>query len=138
MTLVLHATTVAVDGRGLLIMGASGSGKSSLALQMIALGAELVADDRTGIALHEDALVASCPATIRGLIEAWGMGLLSVPSRQEARLCLAVDLDRTETERLPPHRIVTVLGRDLPLVLAQRSPHFPAGLILRLRYLRKD
>ncbi|MDX5349528.1 MAG: serine kinase, partial [Paracoccaceae bacterium] len=43
---IVHATSVAVDGRGLLILGPSGAGKSSLALRLIALGARLVADDR--------------------------------------------------------------------------------------------
>ena len=47
--MILHATCVAVDGRGLLILGPSGSGKSALALQLIALGAQLVADDRTRV-----------------------------------------------------------------------------------------
>ena len=38
----IHATTVAIDGRGVMIRGGSGQGKSALALQMIAMGAELV------------------------------------------------------------------------------------------------
>ena len=44
---MLHATTVALAGQGVLILGPSGSGKSGLALQLMAMGAELVADDRT-------------------------------------------------------------------------------------------
>ena len=43
--LTVHGTTVARAGRAVLILGASGTGKSALALQMIALGARLVADD---------------------------------------------------------------------------------------------
>ena len=41
----LHASCIAVHGRGVLILGPSGAGKSSLALQLMALGADLVADD---------------------------------------------------------------------------------------------
>jgi len=67
---VLHATAVAVGGRGLLILGRSGAGKSSLALQLIALGARLVADDRTRVTLGPAGLVASPPEAIRGRIEA--------------------------------------------------------------------
>ena len=44
---IVHASCVARDGRAVLIRGASGSGKSGLALQLMALGAGLVADDRT-------------------------------------------------------------------------------------------
>jgi len=45
-TTTIHASCVAVDGKGLLITGASGSGKSALALQLMAFGAHLIADDR--------------------------------------------------------------------------------------------
>jgi len=60
-TTTIHATTVAVNGRGVMIRGASGSGKSALALQMIAMGAELVSDDRTSLIVHENRLIASPP-----------------------------------------------------------------------------
>jgi HPr kinase/phosphorylase len=43
--LYLHASAVSLDGNGVLICGASGTGKSTLALQLMALGAELIADD---------------------------------------------------------------------------------------------
>ena len=44
---IIHANGVSFDGKGLLILGASGAGKSSLTFEMIALGATLVSDDRT-------------------------------------------------------------------------------------------
>ena len=64
----LHATTIALDGAGLLILGPSGSGKSSLALQLMAAGAVLVADDRTDLCRQGDAIVASCPPALLGRI----------------------------------------------------------------------
>ena len=54
--LILHATAVAVAGRGLLIRGASGSGKSGLALEMMARGAQLVSDDRVIVSDRDDGL----------------------------------------------------------------------------------
>ena len=63
--LTLHATCVAVEGRGVLITGPSGSGKSSLALALMAHGARLVADDRVTLSLREGTLWATCPETIR-------------------------------------------------------------------------
>ena len=45
--MILHASCIDIDGRGILILGESGSGKSTLAIQLIALGASLVADDKT-------------------------------------------------------------------------------------------
>ena len=129
---VLHGCCVAVEGRGLLILGPSGSGKSSLALQLIALGAALVADDRTHLRREGDSLLASCPPTLFGLIEARGIGILTCPAIQEARLVLAVDLGQRETERLPQSRNITVLGLPLDLVLGQEGSHFPSAVLLRL------
>ena len=42
----MHATCVHINGSGVLIVGRSGSGKSSLAIKLLALGAKLVADDQ--------------------------------------------------------------------------------------------
>ena len=75
--LTLHATCVAVEGRGVLITGPSGAGKSSLALALMAYGARLVADDRVTLSQVDGALWATCPPTIRGMIEARGIGLLN-------------------------------------------------------------
>ena len=45
----IHATCIALDGRGVLLRGPSGSGKSDMALRLIDAGAELVADDRVDL-----------------------------------------------------------------------------------------
>ena len=47
--LIMHATCVDVNGSGVLIVGHSGSGKSSLAINLLALGSKLVADDQCEI-----------------------------------------------------------------------------------------
>ena len=102
--LCLHASCVALAGRGVLICGKSGSGKSALALQLMAYGAVLVADDRTLVAREGGRLTARAPAPIRGLIEARGMGLISAKASAAAALIACADLDQVETERLPqPH-----------------------------------
>jgi len=135
---ILHATSVAVDGRGLLILGPSGSGKSALALRLIALGATLVSDDRTRIEADEGRLIATCPSpATRGLIEARGLGLLRAPSSDSVALHLAIDLGRTEPDRLPPFREVTFLGCRLSLVLHPQNDHFPDALLLYLRHGRQ-
>jgi len=130
---ILHASAVALDGRGLLILGPSGSGKSSLALQLMALGCGLVADDRTILKVEGGQLIASCPATILGRIEARGVGILSVPSHGPVSLVAAVDLGIPEAKRLPPERHMTVMGLSLPVLHNVASPAFPAAL---LHYLR--
>jgi HPr kinase/phosphorylase len=109
-------------------MGPSGSGKSSLALALMAYGAKLVADDRTEILLRGDDVVATCSPVIAGMIEARGMGLLNAEVCIEAAVRLVVDLGQIENQRFPPHRNVTWFGCTLPLVFGQTSPHFPAVL----------
>jgi HPr kinase/phosphorylase len=134
---ILHATAIAVDGRGLLIIGASGAGKSSLALGLIGLGALLVSDDQTLVCADGDALRLSCPvAALRGVIEVRGMGLVRAPVAADAALALVVDLDHVATQRLPPARRIELLGHDFPLVYNADHAHFPVALMLQLRHGR--
>lgn len=130
---VLHASAVAVGNRGLLICGASGSGKSSLALQMIALGATLVADDRVLVRRRpEGGLHLSCPEPIRGRIEARGFGLLAAPFTTAIAVA-RVDLDSTETERLPTARETLIAGEALASFRRVEAPHFASILLLHLQ-----
>ena len=74
----LHASTVAIDGRAVLIAGLSGSGKSDLALRLIDRGAVLVSDDYTVVSRAGDELTACAPTTIKGKMEVRGVGLMSI------------------------------------------------------------
>lgn len=133
-SLTLHATTIAVHGRALLILGASGAGKSALALQMLALGADLVADDRTRLTLRDDQVWAEAPAGLPSVIEARGLGLLRTDGLVRAPLALVADLDNLESQRLPPLRHYPLFGLSLPLVFRLDQPHFPSGLMLALKH----
>ena len=124
----LHATTVALDGRGLLILGPSGSGKSSLGLELIAAGAMLVADDRTDILVRDGQALASAPAALQGRIEARFVGILHAPFCGPVPLALVADLGRREDQRLPPFRHHDLGGISLPLVLGPYRPHLYAAL----------
>ncbi len=136
---ILHATAVAdAAGRGMLILGPSGAGKSALALQLLALGARLVADDRTVVSVEADGLRLSCPPTIRGLIEARGIGLLRAETVVSAPLVLAVDLGVTQGDRLPPRRDIVLLGHRVDLVVGPVTAHLPAALLHYLAWGRLD
>ena len=132
----LHATTIAYRSRAALIRGASGSGKSALALQLIALGAQLVADDRTTIRRTGDILIADVPQSIRGKIEARGVGILAATPAGPTPLALIIDMDTEETERLPPQREEALMGVTLPLLRKVAMPHFPAAILSYLEHGR--
>lgn len=134
---ILHASCVALAGRALLITGASGRGKSSLALRMMALGATLVADDRVALRRSGDAVTATAPPTISGLIEARGLGLLHADPAGPVPVFALLDLDRDETDRLPPARHRDLLGRPVPLLFRVDAPHFPAALFQFLKTGRR-
>lgn len=127
-SVILHATCVDLDGAAVLITGPSGSGKSALALGLIGLGAVLVADDRTVLTRQQDKLIASPPATIAGLIEARGVGILPVAHVAHAPVRLVVDLAQVEVARLPHAHSVTLLDIVLPCLHKVDAPYFPAAL----------
>jgi HPr kinase/phosphorylase len=120
-----------------LITGPSGSGKSSLALALMAYGADLVADDQTDLTLHGDIVMAQCPAALEGLIEARGVGLLVAKALPQAPVVLVVDLGQAETDRLPPNRKVTLLGTQVDLVLGLGNDHLAAAILCYLKGARQ-
>ena len=124
----IHATTVAVEGHGLVILGPSGAGKSTLALQLMAVGAALVADDRTDLRLSAGRLIAQAPLPLLGRIEARGVGILGAAPAPPTAVMLACDLGRTEEDRLPQMRHHEWLGVRVPLVLGPYRPHLYAAL----------
>ena len=135
---MLHASCVALNGRAALILGGSGRGKSGLALELMALGAGLVADDRVVLRRQGEALIARPPAAIAGRIEARFVGILNAAPAGPAELALVVDLDTEERDRLPPRRSASLLGISLPLLHNSETRHFPAAILQYLRAGRSD
>lgn len=118
----LHATTVAIGGRAVLITGRSGSGKSDLALRLIDRGARLVSDDYTIVKRIGGGLSATAPSPISGKIEVRGVGIVAMEPSADVPVSLAVDLDRG-AERMPepdevrviagiPVRVIALDGRE--------------------------
>ena len=132
-TVLLHASCVSVNGNGVLICGPAGSGKSSLALNLIALGAELVADDQTLIRRENKNLIARCPETISHLIEARGLGILTPPTRSDVALTLVVDLETVQSQRVPLPEAYELFGITLPLFRRAPLDAFPAALYILAR-----
>ena len=115
-TETVHASTVALEGRAVLITGLSGSGKSDLALRLLDRGFALVSDDRTIVRRDGPRLIASAPPNIAGKLEIRGIGIVEMSHVQDIPLALLVELSG-EIQRMPDenHRR-PFLGVDLPLV----------------------
>ncbi len=127
----IHATGVAIAGVAVLLRGASGAGKSDLALRLIDGGAVLIADDRVDLTLVDGRLLAAPPATIAGLIEVRGVGLLRMPWVGEAPVGLVVDLvDPSMVSRLPDPQWIEFLSISIPLI---RLDPWPASAALKVR-----
>lgn len=113
----IWGNVLSIDGRGVLLRGPSGSGKSDLALRLIDAGATLVADDRAALAREGDSLVARAPEALSGKMEVRGIGIVSVPTVQRAALVLVVDLVPLEqVPRMPEPGRWTHLGVTVPLI----------------------
>lgn len=146
----IHATCVEVFGRGVLLIGPPGSGKSDLALRLIdasegavpASAGVLVADDQVIIEPRDGKLIACAPREIQGLIEIRGVGLVRLPFAGETELCLAVRLEPGRVPaRLPDfsQQVMEVDGCTVPeLHMDAFHASAPAKIRAMVRALLSD
>ena len=123
MTPFAHqAGCVAIQGRGLLIEGAPGLGKSSLALDLIDRGAQLVGDDSLLLTPHGPHLFASPHPATRGLIEIRGVGLVPLPPCESVAIALILRLspDAPRYIETAPQRLLG--GISLPIITLWPDP----------------
>ena len=118
-SLVMHASCVDVNGSGVLIVGRSGSGKSSLAINLLALGSKLVADDQCELVRINNGFSISKPFSLPKRIEIRGVGLVSVPMVNETSLDWVVNMDEVEKERMPTPRFTEIGGFRVPTVFGK-------------------
>ncbi len=111
---LVHATSVAIGGRAVLLAGRSGSGKSDLALRLIDRGAVLVSDDYSQVRRRDGRLHASPARHIAGKIEVRGVGIVEMPHLPEVEVALLIDLD-APVLRLPEPQNRRLAGVDVPV-----------------------
>jgi HPr kinase/phosphorylase len=146
--LLVHSTTVAIAGRGIMLRGPSGSGKSELALRLmddagnglgdVELRAQLVADDQTQVFERGGKLWVRSPNTIHGLMEIRGLGIIKVNPHLPCPLALIVDLQPAAAiERMPEpgDMVETLLGHQVPRIRLDGSQP-SAAAVLRLAFVQ--
>ncbi len=113
----LHAVAIDIAGKGVLLMGPSGSGKSDLALRLMDRGATLISDDQVVLERQRRGVFASAPPAIRGYLEIRGLGITSVPVTGGTFVALIVDLvEADKVPRLPEVQYKTLMGEKIPLI----------------------
>ncbi|WP_010186397.1 HPr kinase/phosphorylase [Sphingomonas sp. PAMC 26605] len=116
MSLRIHATTVAIGGHGVMLLGPSGSGKSDLALRLIDRGARLVSDDYSEVRTIAGVVHAAPPASIAGKIEVRGLGIRTMPYIPEIAVALVIRLGGTVARMPEPGESTDVGGVAVPMV----------------------
>lgn len=139
--MIVHAGLLStyLDGfwRGVLIEGASGTGKSDLALRMLEQGFRLVADDRVVIWACGGALYGRAPQTLANLIEVRGLGICAEPALPLSRIVLAARCE--PPERLPDPARHDYVGLSIPVVSIQPlEASAPAKLRRALQHLGRS
>ena len=136
----LHASAVKLQAGGVLLLGASGSGKSSLALHLIDhYDGQLIADDRVCLSVNDSRLHAAPPDNLAGLLELRGLGIITMP-HQNAVIDLAVELvARARVPRLAEADSFTHQSTQIPLIRLHGHDAASAATIARaLALLPKD
>jgi HPr kinase/phosphorylase len=122
----IHATCVVIGEAGILIRGLSGTGKSSLALQLLTDAARagrfgrLVGDDRVEIAALNGRLVARPVKPIEGRLEVRGVGIVGLAHEPAAVVRLIVDCAAEAPARMPEgaDAVAIVAGIALPRLVS--------------------
>ena len=112
----VHASSVAIRGRGVLIGGRPGTGKSDLAFRLVDRGALLISDDYTIVRRVKGVALAAAPATIIGKIELRGVGIVELETAQQVPVALLVDLDERPERQPEPGETRLVAGVAIPVL----------------------
>lgn len=95
-----HGVFVDIKGKGILIIGKSGIGKSEVALDLIYKGHKLIADDSVSFyKINQNTLIGKPPSLLKNLMEVRGLGIIDIKKLfgckgvvREKKLFLVVEL----------------------------------------------
>lgn len=125
----VHGVMMNIYGRGIMITGKSGIGKSELALDLISRGHMLVADDCIDVARVHTSLICQAPKLLKRMLEIRGLGIVDVTRMfganaylNKCNLDFVINLvnnkDGFEIDRLNPiNKTRAILGLDIPMLI---------------------
>lgn len=139
----IHGGLMQIYGKGVLITGECGMGKSEIALELIKKGHLLVADDRVDCSLIHKNIIGSSPDVIKGMLELRGVGVINIAKMfgvasvlDKTQIDLIIHLEPWSKEKeydrigLEEKKYQNILGIDLPkLVIPVREGRSMAVII---------
>ena len=131
---IIHASSIDINGKGVVILGKSGAGKSNLAIKLISMGAKLISDDQTHFKFKENKIIISKPKTTPNFIEARGIGLIKVPFVVSAKLFCFVKITNLELNRLPNAKNKYCFGKKIKMMEFNPFYNNESALFMSLRY----
>ena len=135
--ITLHGVFMEVTRLGVLLSGASGVGKSELALELLNRGHRLIADDAPEFRrLASGSVEGGCPELLRDFLEVRGLGVINVRAMfgaaavaPQAELDLILQLKAMSSEQLatvdrlrPSRDTVSVLEKEVPRIVLPVAP----------------
>lgn len=128
-TISLHGTFLNIYGKGILLIGKSGSGKSEIALELIRKGHQLIADDRVDVKRVHNSIIGEAPFLLKGMLEIRGIGIIDAMQMfgvnsilRRHTLDYVIDLEKwdqdTEYVRagIEDKEYKTILDVDIPMI----------------------
>ena len=132
-----HCSVVEINQRGILIVGLSGTGKTSLALGLLeraekrGLSSSLICDDQAILSSDGKSLVANAPKAIAGKIELRGFGVIEHPYKQSAQINLVAEICEDDAiERMPGQNHINLCDIALPHLRVPRQHEALASRII--------
>ncbi len=126
----LHGVLLNVYGKGVLIVGESGMGKSEIALELIRRGHLLVADDRVDVARIHNKITGKAPELLDGMLEIRGIGIIDVEKMfggasllEETEIHLVIHLEKfvhgKEYKRVgnEEEQVYPILDLNIPMIV---------------------
>ena len=138
-----HGVLMQIYGKGVLITGESGMGKSEVALELIKRGHLLVADDRVDCSLFHKEIIGQAPEILKDFLEIRGIGIINVPRMfgfssvlDKTKVDLMIHLEPWDPTKeyarvgIEDTKYENILGIDIPkMVLPVKSGRSMAAII---------